>query len=70
LESGREEEAADTSIVGHKRKAPYTMDATLSYLLDAVITMDDMMGKVPKLRYADHDVRDVPNSRIWPRTLI
>jgi hypothetical protein len=35
------------------------MDITLPYLPDAVITVDDMLGKVPKLRYADHDVRDV-----------
>jgi hypothetical protein len=34
------------------------MDITLPYLPDAVITMDYIMGKVPKLRYFDHDVRD------------
>jgi hypothetical protein len=34
------------------------MDITLPYLLDAVITVDDMLGKVPKLRYVDHDVCD------------
>jgi hypothetical protein len=35
------------------------MDITLPYLPDAVVTMDDMLGKVPKLRYSNHDVRDV-----------
>jgi hypothetical protein len=35
------------------------MDITLPYLPDAVVTVDDMLGKVPKLRYSDHDVRDV-----------
>jgi hypothetical protein len=35
------------------------MDVTLPYLPDAVIIVDDMLGKVPKLRYTDHDVRDV-----------
>jgi hypothetical protein len=34
------------------------MDITLLYLPDAVIIVDDMMGKVSKLRYADHDVHD------------
>jgi len=34
------------------------MDITLPFLPDAVSTVDDMMGKVPKLRYAGHDVSD------------
>jgi hypothetical protein len=42
-----------------KRKTPDSMEITLPYLPDAVITMDDMLGKVPKLRYVDHDVHDV-----------
>ena len=35
------------------------MDITLPYLPDAMVTIDDMLRKVPKLRYSDHDVRDV-----------
>jgi hypothetical protein len=35
------------------------MDIALPYLLDEVITVDDMLGNIPKLRYSDHDVRDV-----------
>jgi hypothetical protein len=34
------------------------MEVTLPYLLDVVIIVEDMLGKVPKLRYVDHDVRD------------
>jgi hypothetical protein len=34
------------------------MDITASYLADIVITVDDMLGKEPTLRYAHHDVRD------------
>jgi len=34
------------------------MDVTLPYLLDVVIIVEDMLGKVPKLRYVDHDVCD------------
>jgi hypothetical protein len=34
------------------------MNITLPYLLDAIVTVDDMLGKVPKLRYSDHDVCD------------
>jgi hypothetical protein len=34
------------------------MDVTLPYIPDAVITMDDMLGKVPKIRYTDDDVRN------------
>jgi hypothetical protein len=33
------------------------MEITLPYLPHAVLIVDDMMGKVPKLRYVDHDVR-------------
>jgi hypothetical protein len=35
------------------------MKITLPFLPDTVITVDDMMGKVPKLRCDDHDVRDM-----------
>jgi hypothetical protein len=35
------------------------MDITLPYLQEAFIMVDDMLGKVPKIRYTDHDVRDV-----------
>ena len=31
---------------------------TLPYLQDAVVTVDDMLGKVPKLRYSYNYVRD------------
>jgi hypothetical protein len=34
------------------------MDITLPYLPTVVVTVNDMLGKVPKLRYADYDVRD------------
>jgi hypothetical protein len=29
---------------------------TLPYLPDVVVTLENMLGKVPKLRYLDHDV--------------
>jgi hypothetical protein len=45
--------------VGQKRKTPDSMEITLPFLPDAVITVDDMLGKVPKMRYVDHDVCDV-----------
>jgi hypothetical protein len=35
------------------------MEITLPFLPDAVPTVDDMLGKVPRLRYADHDVCDM-----------
>jgi hypothetical protein len=61
--SRREEEdvyaaEAGTYVVGQKVKTLDTMEITLSYLSDEVITVDDMMEKVPKLRYVDHDMRD------------
>jgi hypothetical protein len=34
------------------------MEIQLPYLPDAVITIDDILGKVPNLRCTDHDVRD------------
>jgi hypothetical protein len=41
-----------------KERHQDAMEITLPYLPDAVIVVDDMLGKVPKLRYVDHDVRD------------
>jgi hypothetical protein len=32
------------------------MDITLPYIRDAIIYVDDMPGKVPNMRYVDHDV--------------
>jgi hypothetical protein len=62
-ESEREEEDADEieagpSAAGQKIKSPDAMEVTLPYLSDAVIFVEDMLGKVPKLRYTDYDVRD------------
>jgi len=34
------------------------MEIRLPYLPNTVVTVDDMLGKVPKLRYSDHDVHD------------
>jgi hypothetical protein len=34
------------------------MDITLPYLPDIMVTVDDMLGEVPKLSYSDHDVCD------------
>jgi hypothetical protein len=42
-----------------KRKVQDAAEITLPYLPDIVVTMQDMLRKVPKLRYSDHDVRDV-----------
>jgi hypothetical protein len=63
-DSEREEDNAETAKAGTSAiqqtlKAQYTMDITLPYLLDEVVTGDDMLEKVPKLRYSDHYVRDV-----------
>jgi hypothetical protein len=41
-----------------KRKAPCTIKITLPYILDVVVVVEDMLGKVPKLKYADHNVID------------
>jgi hypothetical protein len=63
MDSEREEEDAETlevgpSVVGKKRKVQDATNITLPYLLDVVVTVDDMLGKVPKLRYSNHNVRD------------
>jgi hypothetical protein len=54
-----EDEAAEENlVVGQKRKAPSAVEITLPYLPDVVVAVEDMLGKVPKLKYADHDVTD------------
>jgi hypothetical protein len=45
--------------VGQKRKVQDAMDITLLYLPNTLIVVDDMLGKIPKLRYTNHDVYDV-----------
>jgi hypothetical protein len=57
-EEGIEVAEAGTSVAGQKRKTPDSMEITLPFLPNAVITINDMLGKVPKPRYADHDVRE------------
>jgi hypothetical protein len=47
-----------TSTVGQKRNTPKSLDISLPFIPDAVPTIEDMLGKVPKLRYMDHDVHD------------
>ena len=64
LDSEREAKDAETIEVGPfaiglKRKAQDAIDITLPYLPDAVVTVEGMLRKVPKLRYSDHDVCDV-----------
>jgi hypothetical protein len=49
------------SNAGQKRKTTDRMEITLPFLLDVVPTVDDMLGKVPKLRYTDHDMCDMTN---------
>jgi hypothetical protein len=58
-EEGTEEAEADTSAVGKKRKISDSMEITLPFLPHIVPTVDDMLGKVPRLRYVDHDVHDM-----------
>jgi hypothetical protein len=43
---------------GQKRKAPSTVEITLPHLPDVVVVVEDMLGKVPKLKYVDQDVTD------------
>ena len=64
LESVREEEVTEeaevgTSVAGKKRKTLDSMEITLPFLPDAVPIRDDMLGKVPKLSYANHDVHNM-----------
>jgi hypothetical protein len=35
------------------------MEITLPFLPYTIPTIDDMLGKIPKLRYADHDIHDM-----------
>jgi hypothetical protein len=44
--------------VGKKRKTLDIMEITLPFLPDVVPTLNDMLAKVPKLRYVDHDMHD------------
>jgi hypothetical protein len=44
--------------MGQKRKAPSTVEITLPHLPDVVVVVEDMLGKVLKLKYADHDITD------------
>jgi hypothetical protein len=44
--------------MGQKRKAPSVVEITLPHLPDVVVVVEDMLGKVPKLKYADHDITD------------
>jgi len=34
------------------------VEITLPHLPDIVVTMEDMSGKVPKLKYVDHEITD------------
>jgi hypothetical protein len=48
-----------TYVVEKKINTPDSMEITLPFLPDVVPTVDDILGKVPRLRYTDHDVRDM-----------
>jgi hypothetical protein len=52
-EEGTEAAEEGTSVVGKKRKNPNSMEITLPFLPNVVPTFDDMLRKVPKLRYVD-----------------
>jgi hypothetical protein len=59
---GDEEYTTETVVKGHpiigqKIKVEDTIDITLPYILDVVVIVEDMLKKVPKLRYSDHDVQ-------------
>jgi len=59
---GEEEDTTKIAVEGHptidqKRKASDATKITLLYIPDVMVTVEDMLGKVPKLRYFDHDVR-------------
>jgi len=62
-DSEREEDDAKTTKVGpssfrQRRKVQDATYITLPYLPDAVVTVDDMLEKVPKLRYSVDNVPD------------
>jgi hypothetical protein len=44
--------------MGQKRKSPSAMKITLSHLPDVVVIVEDMLGKVPKIKYVYHDITD------------
>jgi hypothetical protein len=44
------------SSMGQKRKVWDVVHIKLPYLPDTMIIVDDMIGKLPKIRYVDHDV--------------
>jgi hypothetical protein len=44
--------------VVQKIKAPGEIEITLPYLPDVVVAVEDMLGKVLKLKYSYHDVID------------
>jgi hypothetical protein len=48
---------AVTSTAGQKIKTLESLDISLPFIPDAVPTVEDILGKFPKLRYVNHDVR-------------
>jgi hypothetical protein len=63
MEGEEEEEPEDEAIeenlaTSQKRKAPSVVEITLPHLPNIVVTVEDMLGKVPKLKYADHEITD------------
>jgi len=44
-----------------KRKVKDAIKITLPYLPDTVVNVEDMLKKVPKLRYLDHDAKQFPD---------
>jgi len=44
--------------VGQKRKEPGVVEITLPYLIYVVDAVEDMLGKVQKLKYVDHGVKN------------
>ena len=44
--------------VDQKRKTQVKNEITIPHILDFVVTKEEMLGKVPKLRYSYHDVRN------------
>jgi hypothetical protein len=63
-EEVEEELAEENPAVGQKRKTPgapskqTSVEIMLPHIPDVVIVVEDMLGKVEKLKYADHDVTD------------
>jgi hypothetical protein len=44
--------------MGQNQKAPSMVEITLPHLPDIVVTVEDMLGEVLKLKYAYHDITD------------